>query len=126
MNIIILGPQGSGKGTQAELLAQKYDLDHFDTGRVLRQVAMLDTPLGQEVHEIVIVQKGLVPSRILKEILHIRLGDIPREQGIVFDGIPRNLEQADYFEGALQEFGRKIDKVFLVNIPETESLKRIS
>jgi adenylate kinase len=126
MNIIILGPQGSGKGTQAEFLAEKYNLDHFDTGRALRQVSLLDTPLGKEIYEIVIVKKELVPSRILKEILHIRLSDLQREQGIVFDGVPRNMEQANYFEEALQEFGRKIDKVFFVNIPEKESIERIS
>lgn len=126
MNIIIIGQQGSGKGTQAEMLAQKYNLDHFDTGRALRQIAMLDTLLGKEVHEIVIEKKELVPSRILREVLHIRLNDLDREQGIVFDGVPRNMEQTGYFDEALREFGRKIDKVFFVNIPETESIARIS
>lgn len=126
MNIIILGPQGSGKGTQAELLAQKYKLEHFDTGKALRRVAMLGTPLGKEIHEIIMVRKELVPSRILREILHLELGSLPREQGIVFDGIPRNAEQAGYFDSALLEFGRKIDKVFLLNLSETEALARIS
>jgi adenylate kinase len=126
MNIIILGQQGSGKGTQAELLANRFDWDHFDTGKTLRQISKLETPLGKEVQEIVMVRKELVPSRILKEILHVRLGSLPRERGIVFDGVPRNLEQSGYFEDALLEFGRKIDKVFFVNISEEESLKRIS
>lgn len=125
MNIVILGPQGSGKGTQAKLLAQKFGLDHFDAGRALREVARMDTPLGREVYEIQNVTKTLVPSRILREILHIRLNDLGREQGIVFDGIPRNVEQARYFEEALQEFGRKIDRVIFVDISEEESLKRI-
>jgi adenylate kinase len=126
MNIIILGQQGSGKGTQAEKLAEKYDLDHFDTGRALRQVSRLDTALGKEVNEIVMVKKELVPSRILREVLHMRLSSLPREKGIVFDGVPRNMEQAAYFEEALLEFGRKIDKAFFVNIGENESLERIS
>jgi len=126
MNIIILGQQGSGKGTQAELLANKFELDHFDTGRALRQISKLQTPLGVEVNEIVMVKKELVPSRILKEILHTRLASLSREQGIVFDGVPRNLEQAGYFEEALLEFGRKVGRVFFVSIPEKESLKRIS
>jgi adenylate kinase len=125
MNIVILGPQGSGKGTQAKLVAQKFNLDHFDTGRALRQVAMLDTDLGKEVHEIIMVKKELVPSRLLREVLHIRLNDLSREQGIIFDGVPRNVEQAGYFEEALHEFGRKIDRVIFVNISKEESLKRI-
>jgi adenylate kinase len=125
MNIVILGPQGSGKGTQAKLVAQKFNLDHFDTGRALRQVAMLDTDLGKEVHEIIMVKKELVPSRLLSEVLHIRLNDLSREQGIIFDGVPRNVEQAGYFEEALHEFGRKIDRVIFVNISKEESLKRI-
>ncbi|MDP1883929.1 MAG: nucleoside monophosphate kinase [Candidatus Moranbacteria bacterium] len=126
MNIIILGQAGSGKGTQAGILAKKYGLEHFDTGKLLRQVARLDGELGREIHEIINVRKELVPSRILKEIVHLRLSDMPREQGIVFDGVPRNLEQAGYFSETLKEFGRKIDKVFFVNIPGEESIRRIS
>lgn len=126
MNIIILGQQGSGKGTQASMLAEKFGLDNFDTGKTLRQLSKLATPLGREVHEIIMVKKELVPSRILQEVLHVRLSSLGREQGIVFDGVPRNLEQAKYFEEALLEFGRQVDKVFFINISEEESLKRIS
>lgn len=126
MNIIILGQQGSGKGTQAELLAKRFNLDHFDVGRALRQVCKTESQLGKEVYEIIMVRKELVPSRILREVLHIRLASLAREQGVVFDGVPRNLEQAKYFEEALLEFGRKIDKVFFVNIGEKESIERIS
>lgn len=126
MNLIILGPQGSGKGTQAELLAQKYNLEHFDTGKSLRQVALLDTPLGREIHEIIMIKKELVPSRILREILHLELNSLPREKGVVFDGLPRNVEQAGYFDVALQEFGRKVDKVFFINLSEEEAIARIS
>jgi adenylate kinase len=85
----------------------------------------LDTPLGHEVNEIVMVKKEQVPSRLLREVLHIRLNDLERERGIVFDGIPRNVEQAKYFEEALGEFGRKIDRVIFVDISQEESLKRI-
>lgn len=126
MNIIILGPQGSGKGTQAELLAKKYNLEHFDAGKSLRQVALLDTPLGREIHEIIMVRKELVPSRILQEILHLELNSLPREKSVVFDGLPRNVEQAGYFDAALQEFGRKVDKVFFINLSEEEAITRIS
>lgn len=126
MNIIILGQAGSGKGTQAEILAREFDLDHFDTGKLLRQIARSDGALGREVHEIINIKKELVPSRILREIVHLRVSDMPMDQGLVFDGVPRNLEQAGYFTEALQEVGRKIDKVFFVNISEEESIRRIS
>lgn len=126
MNIVILGQAGSGKGTQSEILAKKNKLDHFDTGKILRQVARIDGALGREIHEIINVKKELVPSRILREIVHLRLADIGQEAGIVFDGVPRNSEQAGYFSEALREFGRKIDRVFFVNIAPVESIRRIS
>ncbi len=126
MNIIILGQQGSGKGTQADILAQKFDLVHIDMGKTLREVAKADTPLGREIYAIQNVTKTLVPSRILREVLHFKLGSIPREQGIVFDGVPRAMDQAIYIEEALLEFGRKIDTVFFINISEEEAIERIS
>ncbi len=126
MNYIIIGPQGSGKGTQAEKLSEKFELIHVDMGKALRQVAKSDSPLGKEIHEIVNVKKELVSKKIAKEVLHLKLGSIPREQGIVLDGVPRNLDQREYVEEALQEFGRKIDKVFLINVSPEESFKRVS
>jgi len=126
MNIIILGQQGSGKGTQAKLLAQKYALEHIDMGKTLRQMAKVGTPLAKEIYDIQNVTKTLVPSRILKEVLHLKLNSLSREQGIVFDGVPRTLDQAQYIGEALQEFGRKIDKVFFVNISKAETIARIS
>jgi len=125
MNLIILGPQGSGKGTQAEMLAKKYNLEHIDMGKFLREVAKLDTPLGKEVYRIQNVTKTLVPSRILEEVLRIKFNSLPREQGVLFEGVPRAVDQAEYFEKALQESGRKIDAVIYINIPAEESIERI-
>lgn len=126
MNIVVLGPQGSGKGTQAEMLAQKFNLEHIDMGKSLREVALLDTPLGKEIHQIINVKKELVSDKILKAVLHVKLESLSREQGIVFDGVPRNVQQAQYFEEALLEFGRKIDKILILNLSEEESVKRVS
>ena len=126
MNLVVLGPQGSGKGTQAEKLAQKFSLEHIDMGKSLREVALLETSLGKEIHEIINVKKELVSDKILKAVLHIKLAGLSREKGIVFDGVPRNTEQAQYFEEALLEFGRKISKVFIINLSEKESIGRIS
>ena len=126
MNLIILGPQGSGKGTQAELLAKKFNLEHIEMGKFLREVAKTGTKLGKQIHEIINIQGKLVDDKILKKVLHIKLADIPREQGIIFDGVPRRRDQLEYFEEAMREFGRKIDAVLNIVIPDEESIKRIS
>lgn len=126
MNIVILGQQGSGKGTQAELVAQKFDLEHIDMGKALREVAKQNTPLGKEVYEIQNVKNSLVPSRILREILVIKLASIPPKKGIIFDGVPRTLDQVQYLEEELLSQGRKISKVFFISIPREESVRRIS
>ena len=126
MNLIILGPQGSGKGTQAKMLSEKFGLEHIDMGKYLREVAKLNTPLGKEIYQIQNVTKALVPSRILKEVLHIKLGDLPREKGIAFDGVPRAIDQAKYLEEAMLEFGRIIDRVIYIKLSAEESIRRIS
>ena len=126
MNIIILGPQGSGKGTQAEMLAKKFGWEHIDMGKFLREAAKMDTELGKEINEIVNIKKELVSDKILKKILHIKLQELPREAGVVFDGVPRNKEQAEYFDAVLLETGRMINFVVVVNLSEKESLERIS
>jgi len=125
MNLVILGPQGSGKGTQAELVSKKYGLEHIDMGKTLRRIAKLDTPLGKEIYRIQNVTKTLVPSEILKEVLNVKLNSFPREQGIVFEGVPRTEDQREYVEEILKESGRKIDAAVYINLPEDESLKRI-
>lgn len=126
MNLIVLGPQGSGKGTQAAKLAVCFGLEHIDMGKFLREVALLDTPLGRDIHEIINVKKELVDDRILKKVLHLKLQDLPREQGIVFDGVPRKKDQLEYFEKAMLEFGRLVGKVIVINISPEESIRRIS
>jgi adenylate kinase len=126
MNLVVLGPQGSGKGTQAEMLAKKYNLEHIDMGKFLREVAKQDTPLGKEIYHIQNVTNTLVPSRILREVLQIKLNSFPREQGVLFEGVPRTPDQQKYFEDEMLESGRKIDAVVFINIPEEETINRIS
>jgi len=126
MNIIILGKAGSGKGVQSEVLAKKFGLEHIDMGQTLRDFSQKKDAIGKEIYDIQNVKKTLVPSRILREVLHLKIGSFRVEQGIVFDGVPRTLDQEQYLEAALQEFGRKIDKVFFIDISEKESIRRIS
>lgn len=126
MNLIVLGPQGSGKGTQAEMLAKKYNLEHIDMGKSLREVAKLNSPLGKEIYHIQNVTNTLVPSRILREVLHLKINSLSREQGILFEGVPRTVDQQGYLEEETHSSGRKIDAVIFINIPEEETVKRIS
>jgi len=126
MNIIILGPQGSGKGTQAKFLAEKYNLEHIDMGGSLRQIARMDSALGRKINQLINVEKVLVPSEMLKDVLRLEVGSLGREQGLIFDGVPRAMEQALNFEEILQSFGRKVTKLVFINISEEESIKRIS
>lgn len=126
MNIIILGPQGSGKGTQAELIAKKYRLEHVDMGRALRGVSKQGTELGRSIYQILNVTHSLVPDDILQKVLRMEIQSLPREQGIILDGAPRKLEQALFLEEVFQALGRKVDKVFFVNIPEAVTVERIS
>jgi adenylate kinase len=126
MNIVILGPQGSGKDTQAEKIAEHFNLERVNMGNFLREVAKRDTPLGKEIYRYQNVTGTMVPSRILKEVLGIKLNSFSREQGIVFEGVPRTMEQAQYFDEAVQESGRKIDKVVYIKISKEDTLRRIS
>lgn len=126
MNIIVLGKAGSGKGVQSEILAKKFNLEHIDMGRTLREFSQKEDAIGQEIYNIQNVEKTLVPSRILREVLHLKIGSFRSDQGIVFDGVPRTMDQEQYLEEALQEFGRKIDKVFFIDISQEESIQRIS
>ena len=126
MNIVILGPQGSGKGTQAELLAKKYNLEHIDIGKTLREAAKLQTPLGREIYEIINVKRTLVPNDIFEKVFRLKLAMLPREQGLIIDGAPRMIGQIKNEEETLLEFGRKIDQVIFVNISDAEAIERIS
>jgi adenylate kinase len=126
MNIIVLGKAGSGKGVQSELLAKKFNLEHIDMGRTLRDFSQKEGAIGQEIYTIQNVKKTLVSSRILREVLHLKIGSFRCEQGIVFDGVPRTQDQEQYLEEVLQEFGRKIDRVFFIDISAAESIRRIS
>jgi len=126
MNLIILGPQGCGKGTQAEMLAKKFNLVHVDIGKELRQAAAEKSSFGRKLNKIVNHEKKLVSDRIIEKVLQRKFKNIPKSKGIVLDGSPRRVEQIDEVEGAFRSARRAIDKVIFINIPARESIKRIS
>ncbi len=122
-----MGPQGSGKGTQARLLAEKFDLQIFETGNIIRNIAKQDTDTGRKINEIINIKGDIVPWSFVKEkILGQKLSELDQDKGIVFDGTPRIMEEAEYWDKKLPVIGKKIDYIFYINIPKEESVKRIS
>lgn len=123
MNIILFGPPGVGKGTQAQLLADTYDLATFSSGDLLRHEISLSTPIGRKVEQF--LKRGhLVPDDIMYEIIGNFLLE-NRERGILFDGYPRNLNQARSLETNVAQLGRTIDVAFEMHLDEPELVKRL-
>jgi len=126
MNLVVLGLPASGKGTQAELLADKLGLYYLEMGEVLRKIAKEKTPLGKEVNRIVYQEGGLVPDEAMRQIVGKLLTEIKPEKGIVFDGYPRKLSQYQDLEKMLANRGTKINKVFFLKVSRETIIKRIS
>lgn len=122
--IFFIGPQGSGKGTQAKILAKKLDFFHWDMGAILREVAGIDNPLGKRIKAQ--IDSGILLSdENLYEVVKFRLDQISPHQGVIFDGIPRRLGQAQFLLGYLKDQGRKSFTTLFVNLPRKESLHRL-
>ena len=124
MNLIVLGPQGSGKGTQAKLLVSKLGLVYLEMGEVLRELANKKTPLGEKIASFQ-SQGKLVTDEIIAEVLKSFLTEENFKKGILLDGFPRNLSQANLLEDELKNHQVKIDKVIFLNISFQESLRRL-
>ena len=122
-----MGPQGSGKGTQARMLAEEFGLQIFETGDVLRNIAKQDTEIGRKINEIINIKGDIVPWDFMKEkILGQKLSELDENKGIIFDGTPRILEEAEFWEKKFKEVNRKFDYIFYVDISKEESVKRLS
>jgi len=126
MNILLIGPQASGKGTQAEKLVNKFNLAYVEMGGLLRKISNEETPLGYKIREIINVRNVLVPDDLIIQIVNDYLARIGVLDGIVFDGFPRVLSQAEYFEKFLTERGKKIDLVIYLSIPRKVTFNRLA
>ncbi len=122
--IFMTGPQGSGKGTQGKRLAAKLDFFLWDTGAALRAIASQDTPLGKEVAGI-INNGNFLSDDLLIEILKDRLPEILKGRGVIFDGVPRRIGQAEYLLNYLKEQGKHRMMTVSIDVPREESLKRL-
>lgn len=122
MNLIILGPQGSGKGTQAKLLAEKLNIKHISTGNLLRQAAKEDTPKGKLIKSL--QSKGtLIPFETTLEVLEPVLKE--STQGFILDGMPRDLRQAEHLEWFLGQIKQSIDQVIYITLSKKSSYARL-
>ncbi len=122
--IFFIGPQGSGKGTQARLLAEQLGFFYWEMGGILREVAKSGTDLGNKVGAL-IDQGVLLTDDILLEVVKQKISGIPKEQGIIFDGIPRRLGQAQYLLDYLHSIGHQQYVTIFIDLPRTESLARL-
>lgn len=125
MNIILLGPPGAGKGTQAEYLAKKLKLAHIATGDLFRKVAKEATQLGQTLRSY--MEKGLlVPDEITIKLLLERISEPDAFAGVVFDGFPRTIAQARALDEALTRENKSIDSVINFEVSKEELISRLS
>jgi adenylate kinase len=124
VNILLLGPQGSGKGTQARRIADEFGIAHISTGEMLRSAITTGTPLGLEVKPI--VERGdLVPDELMIGLIRERLDDDDTREGFVLDGFPRTMAQARALDLMLGEIGRDLDVVFELQVPDEVSTARL-
>ena len=125
MKVILLGPPGAGKGTQAARLAQRLGLAHLATGDLFRRAQGKGTRLGLLAKSY--MEKGqLVPDDVTIAMVQERLREPDCKKGVIFDGFPRTLAQARALDEALARAGEKVDTVILVQVPEDELVRRLS
>lgn len=124
MDFALFGIQGSGKGTQSKFLAERYNLQVFETGAQLRSLAQENSELGKKVKEIVEAGR-LVPTEIVMEIIENFIARAAESRNIIFDGIPRSAEQADQFEKLMKKHNRDFVGIYF-NLPRKEAIKRLA
>jgi adenylate kinase len=125
MNLILLGPPGAGKGTQAEGIAKKRGLIQLSTGDMLRQAVKAGTPVGQEA-SIIMEAGGLVPDAMVIKIIAERIAEPDCARGFILDGFPRTLKQAAALDELLTSKGKQIDAVIELKVNDAALIDRIS
>lgn len=125
MRIVLLGPPGSGKGTQAALLRDRLDIPHISTGDLLRNAVQQQTELGRKAKSY--MDAGdLVPDALMLGLIEERLGEADVANGFILDGYPRNLAQAEALDEVLERIGQPVDLAVSVTVDEGEIVDRLS
>ncbi len=125
MDIILLGPPGAGKGTQAQRLVEHHGMRQLSTGDMLRETRKADTELGRKVAGIM-DSGGLVSDEIVSAMIDAKLSDMGPEVGAIFDGYPRTAAQADQLDEILAKHGRQLDHVIELEVDEDALVERIT
>ncbi|NUQ23752.1 MAG: adenylate kinase [Saprospiraceae bacterium] len=124
INLILFGPPGSGKGTQAAQLVDRYRVLHISTGDLFRYEMGNNTPLGQKAKSF--IEKGeLVPDEITIGMLQNKVDAHPEAQGYIFDGFPRTIPQAEALDAFLAGRGQAISRLIMLDVPDEEIIQRI-
>lgn len=124
LNIILFGPPGSGKGTQANKLVEKYNLLHISTGDLFRYEMGNDTPLGK-LAKSYIAKGELVPDEVTIGMLKNKVDANPDVEGYIFDGFPRNIDQSKALDEILEEKGTGVSCLLQLDVDDNEIVKRI-
>jgi adenylate kinase len=123
VNLLVLGPQGAGKGTQAKRISSNYQVPHIATGDMFRAAIAAGTPLGKQV-EPLLAEGILVPDELTVSLIRERLSEDDTGAGFVLDGFPRNLTQARELDDMLREIGRELDAILFFDVPDSVSMER--
>lgn len=124
LNIVIFGAPGSGKGTQSERIVEKYGLNHISTGDVLRAEIATGSELGKTAKEM--IDNGLlIPDELMVSILASKLDALKESKGVIFDGFPRTIAQAEALKKMLNERGEDVTAMIELDVPEDELMTRL-
>jgi adenylate kinase len=121
---VIFGPPGSGKGTQAALIQERFGMDHLSTGEILRAEVAHGSPVGHEAARIM-AAGDLVPDDLITHIVQRRLRRAHSPAGVLLDGFPRTVEQAKALDAMLAKDGRRVDFVIALDVPEDLLVDRL-
>src|SRR5215510_2677747 len=126
MNLIIVGPQGSGKSTQARRLAKTFGFAVFAAGDVLREIAKERTPLGERINQTINVEGRLVEAELISELFEERVTTLLKDRGLILEGYPRTLAQYELFKKFWTRSGRGDYQVVFIELSENEAIKRLT
>ena len=125
LNLVLLGPPGAGKGTQADRLRKDFDLPYYSTGIILREAVDAQSELGRKAKEYMDAGE-LVPDELMNNVIAARLDSGEADEGFLLDGFPRTIGQAEMLDDTLSRLGRSLTAALLIEAPDDEVVRRLS